>query len=91
MELGFIANPQGNLLSFKDICKNGYHIETMNGDNIGCLYIASIVLGKKLVMEKLLAFSYGLYHTNVKPIKSYVVVNQKFKDPKCDAPNPGVR
>ena len=46
------------------------------------LYIASIVFGKKLIMEKLSTFSFGLYHTNIKPIESYVVVNQKFNDPK---------
>ena len=64
-----------NLLSFKDICRNGYHIEIMNEGNIKCLYITSIVYDKKLIMEKLSAFSFGLYHTNIKPIESYVVVN----------------
>ena len=33
-------------------------------------------------MEKLPAFSSGLYHTTIKPIESYVVVNQKFNDLK---------
>ncbi|RVX03802.1 Copia protein [Vitis vinifera] len=33
-------------------------------------------------MEKTPAFSSGLYHTTIKPIESYVVVNQKFNDPK---------
>ena len=64
-----------NLLSFKDICRNGYHIETMNECNIECLDITSIIYGKKLIMKKLLAFSSGLYHTNIKPINSYVVMN----------------
>ena len=54
----------------------------MNEGNTKCFYITSIVFGKKLIMEKLSAFSYGLYHTNVKPIESYVVMNQKFNDPK---------
>ena len=71
-----------NLLSFKDIHKNGYHIETMNDGNKECLYITSIISGKKLVVETLLAFSTRLYHTTIKPIESYVVVNQKFNDPK---------
>ena len=57
-----------NLLSFKDIRRNGYHIETSDGDNTKCLYITSIVFGKKLIMEKLSAFSSGLYHTNIKSI-----------------------
>ena len=40
---------------------------------------------KKLIMEKLSAYSSGLHHTNIKPIESYVVVNQKFNDPKTFA------
>ena len=71
-----------NLLSFKDIRRNGYHIETMNDGNKECLYINSIVSGKKLVVETLSAFSTGLYHTTINPIESYVVVNQKFNDLK---------
>ena len=54
----------------------------MNAGNTECLYITSIVYGKKLIMEKLLAFSYELYHTNIKSIESYVVVNQEFNDLK---------
>ena len=69
-----------NFLNFKDIYKNRYYIETMNEGNIKCFYITSIVSCKKLV-EKLTTFSYGLYQTNIKSIESYVVVNQKFKDP----------
>ena len=71
-----------NLFSFKDIYRNGYRIETMNEDNTECLYITSIVYSKKLIMEKLSIFSSRFYHTNIKSIESYVVVNQKFKNPK---------
>ena len=71
-----------NFLSFKDIRKNGHHIETMNDGNKECLYITSIISGKKLVVETLLAFSTVLYHTTIKSIESYVVVNQKFNDQK---------
>ena len=71
-----------NLLNFKDIRRNEYHIETMNDGNKECHYITSIVSCKKLVVETLLAFSIGLYHTTIKPIELYVVVNQKFNDPK---------
>ena len=52
-----------NLLSFKDIHKNGYHIETMNEGNTKCLYITSIVYDKKLVIEKFSTFSSMLYYT----------------------------
>ena len=76
-----LANLQGICLGSK-ICRNGYHINTMNEGNTKCLYITSIVYEKKVIMEKLLTFSSRLYHTNIKPIESYVVVNQKFNNPK---------
>jgi len=50
-----------NLLSFKDIRLNGYHIETNNERDIEYLYITQIESNKKCVLEKLSAFSYGLY------------------------------
>ena len=48
----YSSKPTRNLLSFKDIHRNGYHIETMNEGNTECLYITSIVYDKKLVDEK---------------------------------------
>ena len=57
----------------------------MNEDNIECIYITFIVYGKKLIMEKLSAYSSRLYHTNIKSIESYVVMNQKFNDSKTFA------
>ena len=36
-----------NLLSFKDICQNGYHIGTMNHDENEYLLILLLFLGKK--------------------------------------------
>ena len=70
------------MLSFKDIHKNGYYIETMNEGNKESLYITSIIYGKKIVAEKLQTFFSGLYHMTIKSIESYVVMNQKFNDPK---------
>ena len=64
-----------NLLNFKDIHKNGYHIETTNEGNTKCHYITFIVYDKKLVVKKFSTFSSMLYHTNIKLIESYVVVN----------------
>ena len=78
----YSSKSKRNLLSFKDIHRNGYHIQTMNEDNVGYLYITSIISGQKLIMEKLPTFSSGLYHTTIKSIESYVVMNQKFNDPK---------
>ena len=47
----------------------------MNEGNKKCLDINSIVYDKKFIMEKFSAISFRLYHTNIKPIESYVVVN----------------
>ena len=41
-----------------------------------------IIYGKNVVAEKLLAFSSMLYHTTIKLIESYVVMNQEFNDLK---------
>ena len=54
----------------------------MNECDIECLYIISTISAKKLIMEKLSTFSSRLYNTNIKSIESYVVVNQKFNNPK---------
>ena len=78
----YSSKSRRNLLSFKYIRRNGYHIETMNEDNVEYFYITFIIFGQKLIMEKLPAFSSRLYHITIKPIESYVVVNQKFNDPK---------
>ena len=54
----------------------------MNEGNKESLQITFIIFGKNIVVEKLTAFSYGLYHMTIKPIESYAIMNQKFNDPK---------
>ena len=53
----------------------------MNEDNVAYLYITSIISSHKLIMEKLSAFLSRLYHTIIKSIESYVIMNKKFNDP----------
>jgi hypothetical protein len=65
-----------NLISFKDIRLNGYHVETTNEGNDEYLYITSIILGQKLILKKLLAFSSGLYYITIRTIESHVVMHQ---------------
>ena len=45
-----------NFLSFKDIHRNGYHIETMNEGNIKYFYITSIISKLKSCSGKTLNF-----------------------------------
>ena len=71
----YSSKSRRNLLSIKDIHINGYHIETMNEDNVEYLCITFIISYQKLIMEQLSAFSFRLYHTTIKPIESYVVMN----------------
>ena len=64
----YSSKSRRNLLSFKDIHRNGYHIETMNEDNVEYIYITSIISCQKLIMKKISAFSSKLYHTTIKSI-----------------------
>ena len=78
----YYAKSKRNLLSFKDIRRNGYHIETMNDDSNEYLLITSIIFGEKHILEKLPSYSCGLYRTIIRSTESYVVMNQKFCDLK---------
>ena len=64
-----------NLLSFKDIQRNEYYMETMNEDDIEYLYITSIVSCEKCVLEKLFVFSFVLYYTNISTIEVHATMN----------------
>ena len=74
----YCSKSQRNLLSFKDIRQNGYHIETTNDEKIEYLYITTIMSGKKYVLEMLPALSSGLYYTSISRIETHAVVNEKF-------------
>ena len=57
-----------NMLSFKDIRYNEYHIETTYNNNKEYLCITHVVSSQKLVVEKLPVFSSGLYYTTITTI-----------------------
>ena len=78
----FSSQSRRNLLSFKDIRRNGCHIETINEDDKEHLLITKIISSQKLVLEKLSALSSGLYYTKMRTIESHVVMHQKCIDPK---------
>jgi len=73
--LCILLNLEENLISFKDIRLNGYHVETTNEGSDKYLYITSIILGHELILEKLSAFSSGLYYTTIRTIESHVVMH----------------
>ena len=47
----YSTKSQRNLLSFKDIRRNRYHIETTNEDNTEYLYITNVVSSKKIYLK----------------------------------------
>ena len=74
----FSSKSRRNLLSFKDIRRNGYHIETMNDSNVEYLCITI----NQRIIEKFPSFSSGIYYTKIYAIEMHHLVNQKFTDSK---------
>ncbi|GAV65927.1 hypothetical protein CFOL_v3_09439, partial [Cephalotus follicularis] len=64
-----------NLLSFKDIRRNGYHIETTNENGKEYLYITGNASGRKQILEKLPGLSSRLYIMKIRAIESHNVVD----------------
>ena len=60
-----------NLLSFKDVRHNGYHLETIIEDDIDYLCIISCKMGIKTIHEKIKTSISGLYCVPIQAIKSY--------------------
>jgi hypothetical protein len=77
----YSSKSRKKLISFKDTHVNGYHVEIIYEGNNEYLYITSIILGQKLILDKLLPFSSGLYYTTIRTIESYVVMHQKCSNP----------
>jgi hypothetical protein len=79
----YFSKSRINLISFKDIRLNGYHVETTNEGNDEYFYITSIISGQKLILEKLTAFSSGIYYTTIRIIESHVVMHQMMRAKYC--------
>lgn len=58
-----------NLLNFKNILLNEYHIKTRNEENIKYLYIMRHILDKTRVVENLSIYSSDLYYTYISTIE----------------------
>ena len=69
-----------NLLSFKDIRWNGYHLETMSDETSEFLLITATHDGKKCILEKLQSLDCGLYLTTINTVESYAIMNPKFSN-----------
>ncbi|GAV66696.1 hypothetical protein CFOL_v3_10206, partial [Cephalotus follicularis] len=64
-----------NLLSFKYIRLNGYHIENENENGKEYLYITGNASGRKKILEKLPGLSSELYIMKIRAIESHNVVD----------------
>ena len=71
----FSSKSPRNLLSFKDIRRNGYHVETLNEMNIEYLGITKSVSGQKHILEKLPTLSSGLYYAEINTIEAHFIIN----------------
>lgn len=75
----YASKAQRNLLSFKDIRVNGYHIETRNNGNKETLCITSNAGSQKLTLEEFSCLSVGLYYTTISVMESHSNM-AKFKN-----------
>ncbi|KAI3811307.1 hypothetical protein L1987_21028 [Smallanthus sonchifolius] len=76
----YASKSRRNLLSFKGIRQNGYHLKTSLENDTEYLQMTSNKNGQDTIVEKLKALSSGLYCTTINPIESYMVSNQKLPD-----------
>ena len=64
-------------MSFKDIRKNEYHLETLTTENNEYMLIVNTISNIKHVLEKLPCLSSGLYYTRISAVESYHLIDQK--------------
>jgi hypothetical protein len=77
----YYSKSRRNLINFKDIRLNSFHVETTNEGMDEYLYIISIISCQKLLLKKLSAFSSRLYYTTIITTESHVVMYQKCSNP----------
>ena len=70
-----------NLLSFKDVRRNGYHVETIYEQNKEYIGITSYKMGLKTIHEKLEASSMSLYCVMIKAVETYSTISWRLVNP----------
>ena len=61
------------LINFKAIRQNGYHMETKTINEKEFLCLTTESNGTKIILERMLAYSLGLYLTHIRPIEINVI------------------
>ena len=64
-----------NLLSFKNVCRNGYYLETIIEADIDCFCIIFYKMCIKTIHEKIKASISRLYCVPIRAIKSYAIMS----------------
>ena len=67
-----------NLLSFQDVRRNWYHLETLHENKNDYLYITSYKNGIKTIHEKLEANTSGLYCVQIRAVESYATMSWRL-------------
>ena len=65
--------------TLKDICANGFHIETEEEYGKKYLLIIKHEESRKMVSERLLSFETRLYYTNIKALAAYTALKIVFR------------
>ena len=73
----FSPKSKRNLLSFKDIRLNGYHLETREENKVEYLYVTRIKDGQKSTCEVFKGLPSGLYTTYIQQIEANMTEHQK--------------
>ncbi len=76
----YSPNSKRNLLSFKDIYRQGYNTQSATENGKMYLYITSEKSGKGLVLEKFPELPSGLHHTYIDAIESHLVIKRNPED-----------
>ena len=71
-----------NVLNFKDIRFDNFHIETTSKASNEFLHITSAISSNKKILEKFHSLSSGSYMMKIKIMESHNVNTLKLKDPK---------
>ncbi|XP_074318106.1 uncharacterized protein LOC141654894 [Silene latifolia] len=74
----YSSKTRRNLLSFKDLRTNGYHIETIESDDKEYMYLTKVENDKKYILEKMSRYSsWILYYTYIRPFEINLVSKVK--------------
>lgn len=72
----YCPNSNQNLLSFKNIRKNMFHLETTRENGIEYIYITSTQYDQKRILNKFRCLSNGLYLTTIQKTKINLIIRQ---------------